>query len=410
MDETRRPPFNRWVLFIFLTASGVLALVDRQIIAVLKPTMAAELGWTDNDYASLGASFQGATALALLFTGPLTDRLGVKWSNAIAVFAWSVAALFHGWAQALSQFILCRVALGATEAMATPTGIKTVAAIFPPSLRSTGFGLSNAVASAGAIFAPMLIPLVAIPFGWRGAFVAAGIAGLVWSAAWLLITRKVKFNDAVAPAPVEAAVRTTIFKDRATWTIAGAKVLSDATWWLMLFWAPDFLHRRFGVSGVALGPPLALAYLGAAMGSVVSGGAATWFLSRSYSVNRVRKFVLLASALLALVLPLATYAPNYWAAAGVLALVLAAHQGFSTNLFALITDITPKNKIGRVTSFGAFCGNVGGVAVTKVAGAVLAAGLGYLPLFAFASASYLLALGWIQLMMPKIAPQDEGAT
>jgi ACS family hexuronate transporter-like MFS transporter len=406
MHETGRPPFNRWILFVFLTAAGVLALVDRQIIAVLKPAMSAELGWTDNDYASLGACFQGATAVALLFTGPLTDRLGVKWSNTFAVFTWSVAALFHGWANSLSQFLFCRLALGATEAMATPTNIKTVAAIFPPSMRSTGFGISNAASSIGAIFAPILIPLVAVPFGWRGAFVAAGLVGLIWSALWLLITRKIKFNDAVERAPADTAQKTTIFKDRATWTVAGAKVLSDATWWLMLFWAPDFLHRQFGVSGVALGPPLALAYVGAAVGSLVSGGIATALLVRGYRVNTVRKLVLLGSAVLVLPLPLALHAPNYWVAALMLALVLAAHQGFSTNLFALITDITPKTKIGRVTSFGSLCGNVGGVAVTKASGAVLAAGLGYLPLFLFASVSYLLALGWIQLLTPRIEPQE----
>ena len=305
---------------------------------------------------------------------------------------------------------LCRTALGAAEAMATPTAIKTVAAIFPPSMRSTGFGLANAVASAGAIFAPILIPIIAIPFGWRGTFVAAGVVGAIWTAAWLLITRKIKFDDAVSQSPVaDTDGHHTIFRNRQTWTIAGAKVLSDATWWLMLFWMPDFLHRQFGVSGVALGPPLALAYVGAAVGSLASGGIATWFLGRGYSVNRVRKLVLLGSAMLVLPLPLAPHAPNYWVAALILAFVLAAHQGFSTNLFALITDIVPKKKIGRVTSFGAFCGNVGGVAITKVAGAVLAAGLGYLPLFAFASVSYLLALGWIQLMVPRIVPQDEAA-
>ena len=112
---------------------------------------------------------------------------------------------------------------------------------------------------------------------------------------------------------------------------------------------------------------------------------------------------MLISGVLALPLPLALQAQTPLAAAAVLALVLAAHQGFSTNLFALITDITEKARIGRVTSFGVFSGNIGGMVMQKVAGLVLAASLGYLPLFLFAAVSYLLALGWIQLMMPNIA-------
>ena len=398
--------FMRWLLFALLAVAGILALVDRQIIAVLKPAIASELKWSDDDYGTLAAWFQGATAAALLFAGPLVDRIGVKWANPISVLTWSVAAVFHGWAHSLLQFTLCRIGLGATEAAVTPTGIKTIASIFPPHMRSTGVGLSNAVASLGAICAPFLIPLIALPFGWRGAFVLAGIAGVIWSLAWITATRRVTFGESSAtPARALAAARVApqLLRDRGAWAIAGAKALSDSTWWLMLFWMPDFLYRQFSLAGSAVAPFLGLAYSGAAIGSLLSGALATHFLARGVSVNCVRKAAMLISGVLALPLPLALQAQTPLAAAAVLALVLAAHQGFSTNLFALITDITEKARIGRVTSFGVFSGNIGGMVMQKVAGLVLAASLGYLPLFLFAAVSYLLALGWIQLMMPNIA-------
>lgn len=393
----------RWILFGLLALSGILALVDRQIISVLKPEMAAELGWTDDDYGTLGAWFQGATAVALLGAGPLVDKLGVKWANPIAVFSWSIAAMFHGWAHSLVQFTICRIGLGATEAAVTPTAIKTIATIFPPHMRSTGVGLQNAIASFGAISAPFLIPLIAIPFGWRGAFVLAGIAGVIWSIAWLVATRRIRFGDTETSAPVAGAPPVaSVVRSRAGWAVAGAKFLSDSTWWLLLFWMPDFLNRQFGLSGLGLAPYLALAYTGAAVGSVVSGTLATRFLARGVPVNRVRKTAMLISGLMVLPLPVALLAQSPLAAAAILALVLAAHQGFSTNLFALITDVTERSKIGRMTSFGVFSGNIGGMMILKVAGMVLAAGLGYLPLFLFAAVSYLLALGWIHLMLPNI--------
>jgi ACS family hexuronate transporter-like MFS transporter len=402
------PSFNRWLIFALLTVAGILNLVDRQIIAVLKPEMAAELGWTDNDYGTLGAWFQGAMAAGLLFAGPLVDRIGARWANMVGVFTWSLAAMFHGLAHTLTQFTLCRVGLGVTESMGTPSAIKTVAAILPPNLRSVGFGLINAVSSVGAISAPILIPLMAQPFGWRGAFVMAGVAGLVWTLVWLVMTRKVPFNDTPATAPLDATDTGSIFRQRGTWAVAGAKVLSDSTWWLLLFWMPDFMNRQFGLTGVALGAPLAVAYAGGAAGSLLSGSLASHFLGRGLPVNLVRKTAMLVSALLVLVLPLALQAPTPLAAAGILAVVLAAHQGFSTNLFALITDVTERAKIGRVTSFGAFCGNIGGMAIIKGAGLVLTAGLGYGPLFAFACVSYLAALGWIQLLLPRLRSVDAG--
>lgn len=397
---------TRWLLFGLVVTAGILNLVDRQIISVLKPMIAQDLGWSDDDYGTLAAWFQGAAAFAFLFTGWIADKIGVKWANSLGVAAWSMAAIAHGWAHSMVQFILCRVSLGATEAMGTPTGIKTIATIFPPSFRSAGFGLGNAANSLGAVLAPLAIPVIALAWGWRGTFIAAGLIGLVWAGLWLLATRRIDFGPAqpVASTPDDdaAPVYGPILKDRRTWAIAGAKILSDATWWLLLFWMPDFFNRQFGLSGVDLGPPLAVAYGGAAIGSLIGGIVPARLLARGHDLNRVRKGVLFVSALLVLPVPLALQAEHYWTAVGIMALTLAAHQGFSTNLFALIADVTPHAKVGRVTSFGAFCGNLGGVAIAKIAGLTLAAGLGYLPLFLFASVSYLLGIGWIQLLLPRL--------
>ena len=410
-------PRMRWVLFLLVVTAGILNLVDRQIISVLKPVISKDLHWTDDDYGTLAAWFQGAAAFAFLFTGWIADRLGVKWANPLGVAAWSIAAIAHGWAHSMVQFILCRVALGATEAMGTPTGIKTIATIFPPALRSTGFGVSNAAGSIGAVLAPLAIPLIALAYGWRGAFVAAGLLGVIWAVVWLIVTRRIRFDVPAgvtipaADAPDDAAPDYgPILTDRRTWAIAVAKVLSDSTWWLLLFWMPDFFNRQFGLSGVDLGPPLAIAYSGAAIGSLVGGILSTKLLERGFGLNAVRKGLLLGSAILVLPVPIALYADNYWLAVAIMALTLAAHQGFSTNLFALIADITPRAKVGRVTSFGAFCGNLGGMAIAKIAGLVLAAGLGYMPLFLFASVSYLLGIGWIHLLLPRIRrAESDGA-
>ncbi|WP_179504855.1 MULTISPECIES: MFS transporter [unclassified Sphingomonas] len=400
-------PRRRQLLFLLALTAGILNLVDRQIIAVLKPTIAADLHWTDDDYGTLAALFQAGAAFGFLAAGWLVDRLGVRRANAFGVAAWSLAAMAHGWARSFAGFMACRIGLGMTEAMGTPAGIKTMAAIFPPEQRSTGIGLSNAVNSIGAILAPLAIPLVAALWGWRAAFVVAGGLGLVWALAWWLATRGVDFDD--APRMVAGdADPLPVWREARTWTIAGAKVLSDATWFLMLFWMPDYFHRAFGLAGTELGPPLALAYAGAALGSVLAGTVSSRWIGAGKPIDKVRKQIMLVSALVVVPVPLALLMPGAWGAAAVLALALAGHQGFSTSLFGLIADVTPRARVGRVTGFSAFCGNLGGTAITKIAGLTLAAGLGYGPLFAFAAVSYLLALGWISLTMPRIVPVENG--
>ena len=228
-------------------------------------------------------------------------------------------------------------------------------------------------------------------WGWRAAFVAAGVAGLMWSGLWLLATRGLPLDpipdDAVETPGTAADAEPVpdygpILTDRRTWAISIAKILSDSTWWLMLFWMPDFFHRTFGLSGTALGPPLAIAYTGAAIGALSFGSVSSALLARGWTVNRTRKTVMLVSALLVVPVSLALWSGDYWVVVTLLAVALAGHQGFSTSLFALIADVTPHEKVGRVTAFAAFCGNMGGVAVSKIAGLVLVAGLGYAPLFA----------------------------
>jgi MFS transporter, ACS family, hexuronate transporter len=404
-----RAPYLRWLLLGLVISAGILNYMDRQVIAVLKPMIETNLGWSDEDYGTLASIFQFSAALAFIATGWIVDRVGVRWANPLGVFAWSIAAMAHGWARNMAQFVVCRVALGATEAMGTPSAIKTIAAIFSPNQRSVGYGLSNAAGNLGAIVTPVVIPFVALAWGWRAAFVIVGLLGVVWAALWLLVTRGMHFEAAPAAVTSEPD-RGSMLRERRTWAIAIAKLLSDQTWWLLLFWMPDFFHRRFGLGVAQLGAPLAVVYLCAALGSLAGGSVPARLLNRGLALNRVRKGALLVSALLVTPIPLALFTPDYRVATLVLGVALAGHQGFSTNLFALIADVVPRAKVGTVTSFGALVGNLGGMTILYVAGVLLARGYGYLPLFLVASVSYLLALGWIQLLLPRLERTDEQST
>jgi ACS family hexuronate transporter-like MFS transporter len=390
---------RRVVILALVIVAGVLNYVDRQIIAVLKPVISADLHWTDADYGRLASLFQLAAVVAYIFAGRLVDRIGVKWANPIAVGAWSLAAMSHGAARTFLQFATARVALGATEAMGTPTQIKTIGSLFAPVQRAGAIGIANAAGNIGAIVTPLIIPWVALSFGWRASFVVVGALGLAWSVVWLFAAKDLPTSVA---APKERAAAGTILNDRRTWAIAGAKALSDQVWWLLLFWTPDFFHRQFGLGLAQLGPPLAVIYGCAAAGSVVAGLVSTRLIRAGVSIGRARKGAMLVCALLVTPAPLALHVHSYWAAVGLLGLMLAAHQGFSVNLFALVADFVPPARVGRVTSFGSLCGNLAGMGIVFAAGEMLTAGYGYAPFFYVAAASYLLGIGWIQLLLPRL--------
>lgn len=399
-------PARVWVLFGLLCVAGIFNAMDRPIIAILKPDMSKEMGWTDADFGNLAAVTQFAAALSFLFTGWLVDRLGVRKSMITGVSAWSFAAMAHGWAVTTAHVVFARVGLGATEAVQTPLTIKTVATLFTPDKRSFAFGLGTAIASLGTISLPFFIPALAENFGWRGALIFGGVGGFITLALWLYLARDVRFEnaeeDATRDFSDDGRPYGPILKEKRTWAIVVAKAISDSTWWLLNFWLPDFYRKEYGLTTSELAVPLAIAFLGSGAGAFIAGWASTRLLERGWSVNRVRKTVMLVSALIVIPVPFVLGLNSFWPVAIMMGVVLAGHQGFSLSLFSIITDVVPRGKVGRVTAFGAFCGNIGGMAIVWATGQVLGAGIGYTPLFIFAACSYLLALLWLHVMLPVI--------
>lgn len=396
----------RWSLFTVLCVAGVFNAMDRPIIAILKPDMMADFGWTDSDFGDLAAVTQFSAAFAFLFTGWLVDRLGVNRSMQVGATAWSLAAMAHGWAMTTAHVVAARVGLGATEAVQTPLTIKTVATLFAPDKRSFAFGFATLLAGVGTIAMPFVIPALALAVGWRGALVAGGIGGFIALAAWLWLARgiaQLRERSADSPAPTsDGAGYGAILANRKTWAIVGAKALSDMTWWFINFWLADYYRREFGLTTLELAWPLAIAFAGSGLGALFAGWASTRLLEKGYTPNRVRKGVMLVSALMVAPLPLVLALDSFWPVAMMVGVVMAGHQGFSLSIFSTITDVVPGAKVGQVTAFGAFMGNMGGVAISLVTGRVLDAGLGFVPLFVFAAASYLIALAWFQWLLPDI--------
>ncbi len=399
-------PRTRWILFALLCVAGIFNAMDRPIISILKPNMSADLGWNDADYGKLASVTQFAAALSFLFTGWLVDRYGVRKSMVGGITAWSLAAMAHGWAITGWHVVAARIGLGSTEAVQTPLTIKTVATLFPADKRSFAFGVGTAIAGLGTISMPFFIPQLAAAYGWRGALIFGGVGGFITLALWLWFARGVKFDDGSEIVTPSAARATStygpILKNKQTWAIVIAKALSDMTWWLINFWLPDFYRKEFGLSTIELAVPLALAYLGSAAGALLAGWGSTKLLERGWEVNRVRKTVMLISALVVVPLPFVLSLHSIWPVAIMMGVVMAGHQGFSLSIFSTITDIVPNEKVASVTAFGAFMGNMGGSLISYIAGITLAAGFGFTPLFLFASVSYLLALAWLHFLMPII--------
>ncbi len=102
----------RWVIVGLLFAATAINYVDRQMIGVLKPTLSAELHWTETDFAQIVFWFQVAYAIGYISFGKIVDMLGARLGYAIAIVIWTVSHMAHGLATSVTSFALARFGLG----------------------------------------------------------------------------------------------------------------------------------------------------------------------------------------------------------------------------------------------------------------------------------------------------------
>lgn len=405
----------RWVIVSLLFAACTINYIDRQMIAVLKPTLTKEMGWSESDYGNIVFYFQMAYAASYLVFGKIVDVLGARLGYAIAVVIWTAGHMAHGLAGSVVQFTLARAGLGIGEAGNFPAGVKAVTQWFPQRERAYATGLFNAGSNIGAILTPLLLALIIDYWGlsWRAAFYITGIFGVAWLIAWWAIYRSPAEKPQVSaeerawieqdgPVSVNRVGWLTVIRRRETWAYALGKFFIDPIWWFFLFWLPGYLGERYGLDLKTFALPLAAIYLISDVGSIAGGWMSSKLIARGRSVNFARKATMLLSALLILPIWFAQDVSNVWGAVLLIGLATAGHQAFSCNLYTLPGDLFPQSAVGTVIGFGGTVGAIGGMFMAKFTGYVLDTTHSYALLFAIAASAYLVALLVVQLLTPRM--------
>ncbi|MES2921781.1 MAG: MFS transporter [Verrucomicrobiota bacterium] len=140
----------------------------------------------------------------------------------------------------------------------------------------------------------------------------------------------------------------------------------------------------------------------AAIGGIVGGWLAGSLLGRGWTLNAARKVSLLICALCVVPVFFAPFAPTVLLAVLIVGLAGAAHQGWSANLFSVVSDTMPKDAISSTIGLGGFVAYFTGGFVNGITGEILQKTGSYVSVFAYFSGTYLLSLLAIQLLIPKI--------
>lgn len=442
MNQTNTFGNYRWRICALVFFATTINYLDRQVISLLKPFLEEDGLFGSNPahyesiYANIVICFQVAYAAGMLLVGGIIDRFGTKIGYAVSLFGWSLAAIGHAFAKGPLGFGIARAALGVPEAGNFPAANKTVAEWFPKKERALATGIYNSGTNIGAIIAPLVVPLIAVVWGWKWAFIITGAVGLIWLIFWEMMyespekkLQKGKLSqeeydyimsdkDEVVHADGTTGPKIGWFKlltYRQTWAFFFGKLLTDPVWWFFLFWLPAFLKEQYGLVGTQVSIPLAVVYTMTTVGSILGGWLPKRFMDKGMDANKARKTSMFIYALFPLLVLSAQYLGNFsmWFAVIIIGIAASAHQAWSANIFTTVSDMFPKRAIASVTGIGGMAGAIGGILIAKAAGMLFdhfkAMGdirIGYGIMFMICASAYIIAWLVMHMLVPKFKKID----
>ena len=179
-DAVEPVPASSWGLLAFLTALNILNFVDRMLIASLAPLLIKDLGLTRAQIGLLaGFGFVFFYTFVGLFLGVAADRFKRFPLIGIGLALWSAMTALSGFARSFIQLALPRVFVGVGEATLTPAAISMLGDAFPRRRLGLAIGVYYSGIPLGLAVALISSSFIAPRFGWRVAFFALGIIGLL---------------------------------------------------------------------------------------------------------------------------------------------------------------------------------------------------------------------------------------
>lgn len=266
------------LLLLFLTYT--LTTVDRAILNVLLQPIKQELLLSDTQAGFIvGIAFGLFFVVACIPLGVLSDRWNRRNIIGICILAWSGMTAFCGMAQNFWQMTLGRIGVAVGEAGAPPAAVALIADIFPESHRARAIALFYLGAPAGALITGIVASLFAAHYGWRTAFFAASLPGIVLGAIIFLTVREpLRAPRSVGPKfpPIAEALRFIIGQRSLCYSILAMAIAHLVNTGVMVFMTA-YMMRSHGMSLSRAGISVALFNAITMAISLYSGG---WLADR----------------------------------------------------------------------------------------------------------------------------------
>jgi sugar phosphate permease len=311
-SSSSRPTHVRHVVLGLTVAAYMITYMDRQVLATTRPAIMEELGISLVAMGWVTFAFRMAYALFQIPGGWLGDTIGARRALTMVVSWWSVFTALTALAWSAASMIVIQVFFGLGEAGAFPIATRSLSRWMRPTERGFAQGITHAGSRLGGAITPPIVALAIVPFfGWRAAFYAFGVLGVVWSSVWFFYYRDTPEEHA-GTNDAERELIAGGIKRKSMGKVPWRQILSHGNLWVlsvMYFfynynlnvyqdWFPTYLRQSKGMTLAQLGIYASLPLMAGVIGDLAGGWFSDIVLRRTGNVNLARRWVAMAGFVL----------------------------------------------------------------------------------------------------------------
>jgi MFS family permease len=301
--SSRTVPLYAWAVVAMLFPVALLNYLDRMMVATMRNSIRADIPSiaSDADFGFLMASFMWVYALLSPVGGFFADRFQRRWVIILSLLIWSATTWLTGFATTFAQMACARAFMGISEAFYIPAALALIADFHPAATRSRAIGIHQMGIYCGVIIGGFSGYVADSPqFGWRWAFDACGIFGMVYAVPLLWKLRnapRIASHERAVISPTKALAA--LLTNGSFILLVLCFTLPALAAWIVRDWMPAILKTEFGIGQGRAGVSATFFWQFAAIIGALFGG---WIADRW--IRRTRRARIYVSAMgIVLIIP-----------------------------------------------------------------------------------------------------------
>jgi ACS family D-galactonate transporter-like MFS transporter len=380
----------RWNIFLVMLLLVTVNYIDRASLSVAMPLLTKEFSLSPVMQGFILSSFFWSYTLMQIPGGQLVDRFKPRAVLALCTLFWGGFQALAAIATSSAGLLMTRIGLGVAEAPVASAGGALNAAWLTQHERVRGASLMDGGSPLGAAFGSVLIAwLILVMHSWRSAFAIAGIGTILCGmVAWRYIRNQPREHAGVNEAEALHIERAQalehakeakdlsgrsidFFRFRSVWLMFFGFMCCTTLYYGLLTWMPTYLHKVHGFDLQQMGNASFVIFMCGFVGEVVGGFIADKWLATGAAPNLVMRVMF---GIAGVVATISVFCVAYATNPRMVVILLSATLFFlrwGGLYWSIPAMLATRNKVGALGGLLNFGGNLGGMAIPIVVGAIV---------------------------------------